>query len=86
MIYDPSSDLFEPGCPDDVLSSERLAALREPLEQLPDDLRRCFLLRHARGFGEDQVAILMKLPVERVRTCLWQAWQRLGAGGSGEVS
>ncbi|HBL31556.1 MAG TPA: hypothetical protein DD490_32440, partial [Acidobacteria bacterium] len=78
MAYDPTTDQFEPGCPGDVLSSERLDALRERLDRLPDDLRRCFLLRHARGFSEDQVSVLLKLPLERVRTCLWQARARLG--------
>lgn len=88
MAYDPSSfDPFSPGPSDaEILSAERLEALREVLDQLPDELRRCFLLRHARGYGEDQIAVLMKLPIDRVRTCLWQARRMLGVGGSGEVS
>ena len=85
MAYDPTTDSLEPGNPGDVLSAERLEALREKLDRLPDDLRRCFLLRHARGFGEDQIAVLLKLSIERVRTCLWQARARLGVGAKGEV-
>jgi RNA polymerase sigma factor (sigma-70 family) len=88
MAYDPSSsDPLASGRPDEeILSPERLESLREVLDQLPDELRRCFLLRHGRGYSEDEIAVLMKLPIERVRTCLWHARRMLGVGGSGEVS
>jgi DNA-directed RNA polymerase specialized sigma24 family protein len=88
MAYDPSSSDPSPsGHPDDeTLSAERLEALREIIDLLPDELRRCFLLRHSRGYGEDEIAVLMKLPIDRVRTCLWQARRMLGLGGGGEVS
>jgi DNA-directed RNA polymerase specialized sigma24 family protein len=88
MAQDPSSsDPPSPGCPDgEILSADRLESLREVLEQLPDELRRCFLLRHGRGFCESEIAVLMKLPIEKVRTYLWQARQMLGVGGGGEVS
>jgi len=88
MAYDPSSpEPPAPGRPDEeILSPERLESLREILDQLPDDLRRCFLFRHARGYTEDEIAVLMKISLDRVRTCLWQARRMLGVGGSGEVS
>ncbi len=88
MAYDPSSsDPSAPGWLDaEILSTERLEALRELLDALPDELRRCFLLRHSRGYAEDEIAVLMKLPIERVRICLWEARRMLGLGGSGEVS
>lgn len=88
MAYDPSSsDPSPPGQPDpEILSADRLEALREIIDQLPDELRRCFLLRHSRGYGIDEIAVLMKLPEDRVKTCLWQARRMLGLGGSGEVS
>jgi DNA-directed RNA polymerase specialized sigma24 family protein len=88
MAYDPSSpDPSLPGRPDEeILSTDRMESLREVLDQLPDELRRCFLLRHGRGYGEDEIAVLMKLPIDRVRTCLWEARRMLGVGGSGEVS
>ena len=88
MAYDPSSsDPPAPGHPDEeTLSPERLESLRELLDLLPDDLRRCFLLRHSRGYTVDEIAVLMKLPVDRVRTCLWNARRMLGLGGRGEVS
>ena len=88
MARDPSSSPPPAsGNPDEeILSADRLESLRTVLDQLPDELRRCFLLRHARGFCESEIAVLMKLPIERVRTYLWQARQMLGVGGSGEVS
>lgn len=89
MAQDPStSNPPSPAHPDDaeILSADRLESLREVLDQLPDELRRCFLLRHGRGFCESEIAVLMKLPIEKVRTYLWQARQMLGVGGGGEVS
>lgn len=88
MAYDPSSsDPPAPGRPDEeILSPERLESLRAILDRLPDELRRCFLLRHDRRYSVGEIAVLMKLPIERVRTCLWQARRLLGVGGSGEVS
>jgi len=88
MAYDPSSsDPPLSGRPDEeTLSPDRLESLREVLELLPVEIRRCFLLRHGRGFAEDEVAILMKLPIETVRIHLWEARRMLGVGGSGEVS
>lgn len=88
MAYDPSS--FDPLRPDrrggKVLSAERLESLREILDLLPTELRRCFLLRHARGYDVDEIAVLMKLPVDRVRMCLRQACAMLGLGEEGEIS
>jgi DNA-directed RNA polymerase specialized sigma24 family protein len=80
---DPPSSCLPDG---EILSADRLESLREVLDQLPDELRRCFLLRHGRGFCESEIAVLMKLPIEKVRTDLWQARQMLGVGGGGEVS
>ncbi|HYU33830.1 MAG TPA: sigma-70 family RNA polymerase sigma factor [Thermoanaerobaculia bacterium] len=88
MAYDPSSsDPPLSGRPEgEILSPDRLESLREVLELLPDELRRCFLLRHGRGYDEDEIAVLMKLPIETVKIHLWQARRMLGVGGSGEVS
>jgi len=79
MAQDPSS--FHPP----ALNADRVESLRDLLERLPDDLRRCFLLRYGRGYGENQIGILMKLPADRVRACLAEARQRLGFGSDGEV-
>ena len=88
MAYDPSS--FDPPAPgrpeEEILSTEQLESLREVLELLPDELRRCFLLRHGRGYDEEEIAVLMKLSIDQVKRCLWQARRMLGVGGRGEVS
>ena len=89
MAQDPSSPDLPAPAPsplgEGVLSADRLESLRDHLEQLQDELRRCFLLRYGRGYGEDEIAILMKLPADRVRACLAEARQRLGFGSDGEV-
>jgi DNA-directed RNA polymerase specialized sigma24 family protein len=82
MAQDPSSsDPAAPSLPcQGILCADRVESLRDHLEQLSDELRRCFLLRYHRGFGEQQIAVLMKLPVDRVKACLEQARQSLGFG------
>jgi DNA-directed RNA polymerase specialized sigma24 family protein len=77
MAYDPSSPFLSDSQGGETLSPELLASLHEDVERLPDDLRRCFLLRHSRGFCESEIAVLMKLPIEDVRSCLRMAWRRL---------
>jgi RNA polymerase sigma factor (sigma-70 family) len=57
--------------------------LRAALETLPDDMRRCFLLHFGQGFEEGEIAILLKIPVERVRACLKQVRDRLQTEGGG---
>lgn len=47
------------------------------LDGLPDEMRRCFLLRFAQGFEEGEVAMLMKIPVETVREHLREVRERL---------
>jgi DNA-directed RNA polymerase specialized sigma24 family protein len=54
--------------------------LRCVLENLPDEQRRCFLLRFVQGFDESEVAVLMKIPLEMVRMHLYQVRQRLLSG------
>jgi DNA-directed RNA polymerase specialized sigma24 family protein len=56
---------------------ERLRAVLEAVlnaspETLPDEVRRCFLLRFAQGFEESEIAVLMKIPLEMVRMHLHQ--------------
>lgn len=83
MAYDPFTFPSDDG---EILTPEHLASLQEELELLPDDIRNCFLLRHGRGFCEGEIAVLMKLPIDEVRSYLWTARRRLQAGRRGEVS
>lgn len=79
MARDPSST--SPFADGDILSPELLASLHRGLERLPDDVRRCFLLCHGRGFCESEIAVLMKLPIDLVRSHLWQARRKLELEG-----
>jgi DNA-directed RNA polymerase specialized sigma24 family protein len=83
MAYDPSILSSDDG---ETLTPEILASLQEEVERLPDDLRRCFLLRHGRGFCESEIAVLMKLTIEEVRDCLRTARRRLRASAQENVS
>lgn len=83
MAYDLSILSSEDG---ETLTPEILASLQEEVERLPDDLRRCFLLRHGRGFCESEIAVLMKLTIEEVRDSLRTARRRLQAGAQENVS
>lgn len=77
MAHDPSLPFLPHLRDGETLSPELLASLHEGLERLPDDLRLCFLLRHGRGFCESEIAVLMKIPIEDVRSYLWMARRRL---------
>jgi DNA-directed RNA polymerase specialized sigma24 family protein len=52
-------------------------SLRTALEALPEEMRRCFLLRFGQGFEEEEIAFLLKIPVERVLVYLRQVAERL---------
>lgn len=83
MAYDPSILSSEDG---EILTPEVLASLQKELERLPDDVRRCFLLRHGRGFCESEIAVLMKLTIGEVRDSLRMARRRLQADAQETVS
>lgn len=63
------------------MNDDREEKLHAALERLPDEMRRCFLLRFVQGFEEFEIAILMKIPLEMVRQQLFQARQRLRSAG-----
>ena len=59
------------------MDDEQEERLRAALETLPDEMRRCSLLRFIQGFEENEIAVLMKMPIERVRMHLYQVQKRL---------
>lgn len=63
------------------MNDDREERLRAILARLPDEMRRCFLLRFVQGFEEGEIAVLMKIPVEMVRMHLLQARRRLQSVG-----
>lgn len=63
------------------MNDDREEKLHAALERLPDEMRRCFLLRFVQGFEESEIAILMRIPLEMVRQQLYQARRRLRTAG-----
>jgi DNA-directed RNA polymerase specialized sigma24 family protein len=59
------------------MDDEQEKRLRAALESLPDEMRRCSSLRFLQGFEENEIAVLMKMPLERVRMHLYQVQKRL---------
>jgi DNA-directed RNA polymerase specialized sigma24 family protein len=59
------------------MDDEQEERLRAALESLPDEMRRCSLLRFVQGFEENEIAVLMKMPIETVRMVLYQVEKRL---------
>jgi RNA polymerase sigma factor (sigma-70 family) len=59
------------------MDDEQEERLRAALESLPDEMRQCGLLRFIQGFEENEIAVLMKMPVEMVRMHLYQIRKRL---------
>ncbi|HEX4959628.1 MAG TPA: RNA polymerase sigma factor [Thermoanaerobaculia bacterium] len=72
----PSSD---PSPEERAIQGERLALFRAALQELPDQMRRCCLLRFERGLKYQEIAIVMKISIETVKAHLHQARKRLAA-------
>lgn len=60
-----------------LLSSERFALLKRELENLPARMRFCFLLRFHQGLKYREIANVMGVSVETVKSQLFQARGRL---------
>jgi RNA polymerase sigma-70 factor (ECF subfamily) len=69
-----------------VLRKLGLADLRTAFQDLPDQMRRCCLLRYESGLKYQEIAVVMKISIETVKAHLHQARRRLtarlGEGGS----
>jgi RNA polymerase sigma-70 factor, ECF subfamily len=68
-----------PAPPDALLAEERRRLLREAIERLPDQMRRCLVLRVDRELKVRDVATLLRLSPETVKAHLFQARKRLQA-------
>jgi RNA polymerase sigma-70 factor, ECF subfamily len=95
---DPDSDLPsggavvpspEPGALEGLVRQERLKNLRKALQELPDQMRRCCILRYEKGLKYEEIATVMKISVQTVKAHLHQAKKKLteklgplGRGGS----
>lgn len=64
---------------EEFVKSERSKALRAALKSLPDQMRRCCILRYERGLKYQEIAIVMRISIETVKAHLHQARKRLTA-------
>jgi len=72
----PASD---PSPEEQVIQGEQLAAFRAALQELPEQMRRCCLLRYEQGLKYQEIAIVMQISIETVKAHLHQARKRLAA-------
>ena|SRR5437764_1359865 len=75
----------EPNPEEEVVEGEQVDRLRAALKSLPDQMRRCCLLRYEQGLKYQEIADIMKISIETVKAHLHQARKRLTAqlGGAG---
>lgn len=62
-----------------VLSDERGRQLREALEQLPPQMRRCVMLRLYQGLKYREIAMVMRISIQTVKTHIFHARRRLAS-------
>lgn len=75
-VVDPASDR---GPLDDVLNGEQRQVLRQAIASLPEQMRKCLLLRLYQELSYKEIARVMRLSEETVKAHLYQARQRLRA-------
>ena len=82
-LVDESVDATGPE--DRLLRSERMNVLLEAIDELPDRMRKCLILRSFQDLTYEEIAAVMKLSPETVRSHLFHARRRL-KGLSGAAS
>lgn len=77
----PALSIPSPGLSqeEEVVRSERSKALHAALKGLPDQMRRCCILRYERGLKYQEIATVMAISIETVKAHLHQARKRLTA-------
>lgn len=60
-----------------LLADERHAALHAAVHELPDQMRRCLMLRLGHDLKYREIACLMRLSIDTVKAHLYQARRRL---------
>ncbi len=87
--HNPAVDLpsEELSAEDEIIRRELRGVLRAALQELPDQMRRCCILRYEKGRKYQEIAVLMKISIETVKAHLHQARKRLtdrlGGGEAG---
>jgi len=64
---------------DAYLRRQNLTVLRRAFQELPDQMRRCCILRYEKGFKYQDIADVMGISIETVKAHLHQARKRLMA-------
>ncbi len=77
IVGDPAADAGAGGPLDDALTSERLRCLREAMAELPPQMRRCMLLRVDQDMKYREIAAVLQISVDTVKSQLFQARERL---------
>lgn len=67
----------EPSPEDVVLSSEQVEMVRRTLEDLPPQMRQCLILRLDQELKYKEIALIMDVSVDTVKSHLFQARQKL---------
>jgi RNA polymerase sigma-70 factor (ECF subfamily) len=67
----------EPSPEEFLLMREKVEKLRAAIQGLPDQMRRCCLLRYQQGLKYKDIADVMKISIETVKAHLHQARKRL---------
>lgn len=77
----------EPSPEDEMIRRELQGSLRAALHELPDQMRRCCILRYERGLKYHEIAAIMRISIETVKAHLHQARKRLLSrlGGPGKT-
>jgi RNA polymerase sigma-70 factor (ECF subfamily) len=68
----------EPSPESEVIWNEQRVKLRSALQDLPDQMRSCCILRYEQSLKYEEIAIVMKISIETVKAQLYQARKRLG--------
>ena len=63
----------------DALADEQARLLREAIEELPTQMQRCLLLRVDQDMKYREIAAVMQISIETVKSQLFQARERLKA-------
>lgn len=78
-IFDEMLEIhaLAPSALDEVLAAEQRSAVRAALEKLPPQMRRILLLRIDGGFKYREIAQILAISIESVKTQLFHAKRRL---------
>jgi RNA polymerase sigma-70 factor (ECF subfamily) len=73
----PVTGAATPDPRDAMLALERRRKLREAVGRLPERMQRCVTLRIDRGLKYREIAVIMQISIDTVKTQLYQARHRL---------